>query len=171
MLSPIPGEATGVLGGYLFGTWLGLVYSRLGLTAGSALAFGLSRWLGLRLVRRMIPAVIYERLSLIARPQCVAAVFVIFVIPGFPKDSLAYLLGLTPMSWSSFLLVSTLGRIPGTWLLSAQGGAAGSEQYGWLAVLVGLAGAVLLPVFLYRHPIARWLQRVSGIEGGDFSPR
>lgn len=43
VISPIPGEATGVLGGFLFGTWIGALYSTLGLMLGSALAFGLSR--------------------------------------------------------------------------------------------------------------------------------
>ena len=32
IISPIPGEATGFLGGYLFGEWLGLLYSTIGLT-------------------------------------------------------------------------------------------------------------------------------------------
>ncbi len=40
IIAPIPGEITGILGGYLFGEWLGLVYSTLGLTLGS----GFSRW-------------------------------------------------------------------------------------------------------------------------------
>ncbi len=162
VLSPIPGEATGVLGGYLFGTWLGLVYSTAGLTFGSALAFGLSRWLGLRLVRRMIPAAAYEKLSLIARPQGVAVMFILFAVPGFPKDYLSYLLGLTPMSWSSYLLVSTLGRIPGTWLLSAQGDAASSNQYGLLLVLVAVAAALALLSWIYRRRILQWIRRVSG---------
>lgn len=171
VLSPIPGEATGVLGGFLFGTWVGAVYSTLGLTLGSALAFGLSRWLGLRLIERTIPAAASEKLWVVAGPRGVAVAFVLFTIPGFPKDYLSYLLGLTPMPWRSFLVVSTLGRIPGTWLLSAQGGAAGSEQYGSFAALASLAGGVLLLVFLYRHAIVQWLQGLSGIEGGDFSQR
>src|SRR5437773_10867434 len=35
IISPIPGEATGFLGGFLFGEWLGFLYSTIGLTAGS----------------------------------------------------------------------------------------------------------------------------------------
>lgn len=46
VVSPIPGELTGVLGGYLFGTWLGFAYSTVGLTVGSIMAFLLARWLG-----------------------------------------------------------------------------------------------------------------------------
>ena len=162
VLSPIPGEATGVLGGYLFGTWLGLLYSTIGLTFGSALAFGLARWLGLRLVRRIIPTAAYERLSIVARPQGTAVALILFAIPGFPKDYLSYLLGLTPISWGSFLLVSTLGLIPGTWLLSAQGGAAGNNQYGFLLVLVALAVAVAILSWFYRRRLGECVPRPSG---------
>ena len=41
--APIPGEATGILGGYLFGTLPGLIYSTIGLALGSCLGFGLGR--------------------------------------------------------------------------------------------------------------------------------
>ena len=39
IISPIPGEATGILGGYLFGQGLGLLYSTIGLTVGSIFFF------------------------------------------------------------------------------------------------------------------------------------
>ena len=48
IMAPIPGEATGFLGGLVFGTTLGFIYSTLGLILGSILAFGLGRWLGFR---------------------------------------------------------------------------------------------------------------------------
>src|SRR3989304_95117 len=54
VVAPIPGEATGVIGGYLFGTLPGLIYSTIGLTLGSCLGFGLGRWLGLPFVRRFV---------------------------------------------------------------------------------------------------------------------
>ncbi len=46
IIAPIPGELTGILGGYLFGQWGGLLYSTIGLTLGSVGAFavdGLAR--------------------------------------------------------------------------------------------------------------------------------
>ena len=39
VFAPIPGEATGFIGGYLFGAPLGLLYSTLGLTLGSVGSF------------------------------------------------------------------------------------------------------------------------------------
>jgi uncharacterized membrane protein YdjX (TVP38/TMEM64 family) len=43
IIAPIPGDVTGILGGYLFGEWLGFIYSTLGLTVGSVAAFGVGR--------------------------------------------------------------------------------------------------------------------------------
>src|SRR5215469_11958743 len=39
VVAPIPGEITGILGGYLFGEWVGVLYSTIGLTVGSVAAF------------------------------------------------------------------------------------------------------------------------------------
>jgi len=55
IISRIPGELTGILGGYLFGQWLGLLYSTIGLTPGSVVAFAVGRWLGARYVRKLLP--------------------------------------------------------------------------------------------------------------------
>src|SRR3989441_8265656 len=46
IIAPIPGEVTGLLGGFVFGQWLGFVYSTVGLTVGSRRAFWGGRWLG-----------------------------------------------------------------------------------------------------------------------------
>jgi len=46
IIAPIPGELTGILGGYIFGEWVGLFYSTIGLTLGSVVAFADGRWLG-----------------------------------------------------------------------------------------------------------------------------
>ncbi len=55
LLAPIPGEATGFIGGYLFGAAQGFFYSSLALGVGSWINFNLGRLLGRRLIRRLIP--------------------------------------------------------------------------------------------------------------------
>jgi len=67
VLAPIPGEATGFLGGWVFGTGLGFVYSSVGLALGSMLAFGLGRWLGLPLVHRLVSEQVYHKFDFVAR--------------------------------------------------------------------------------------------------------
>lgn len=120
IIAPIPGEVTGILAGFLFGEWLGFVYSTLGLTLGSVAAFGVGRWLGGAAVRRLVSAETWNKLGFIVEAEGVILCFIIYLIPGLPKDMVCYLFGMSPMPLWVFAVVSTIGRIPDTWVLSAQ---------------------------------------------------
>jgi uncharacterized membrane protein YdjX (TVP38/TMEM64 family) len=158
--SPIPGEATGLLGGYLFGAGLGFVYSTIGLTLGSIANFAIARWLEVHFVERFIPKQVYHKFDFLTRAEGMVVTFMLFVIPGFPKDYLCYVLGLSPMPWRTFLVVSTLGRMPGTWLLSMQGYHVSAGNY-WTfaAVLAGTAVVVYL-AHRYRARVHAWAHRL-----------
>jgi uncharacterized membrane protein YdjX (TVP38/TMEM64 family) len=153
VVSPIPGEATGFLGGYLFGLQLGFVYSTIGLVLGTMAAFGVGRWLGAPVMARYVPARVIDRFGFLLKAEGAVLAFVIYLIPGLPKDIVSYVFGMSPMPAWIFLLVSTLGRIPGTWVLSAQGARTATGQYVELALLTALAAAVAIPLYFYRHAI------------------
>lgn len=161
VISPIPGEATGFLGGYLFGLTLGFIYSTVGLTMGTMAAFWVGRWLGGAFVRRYIADHIWERLGFIVEAEGAILAFIIYLIPGFPKDIVAYLFGISPMPIWVFAIVSTLGRMPGTWVLSAQGGRTATGQYFQLALISALVAAVAIPLYYYRHQILNLIRRGS----------
>ena len=170
VISPIPGEATGFLGGYLFGLTLGLVYSMIGLALGTMAAFGVGRWLGAPLVARYVPPRVIERFGFLLEAEGAVLAFVIYLIPGFPKDIVSYLFGMSPMPAWIFLVVSTLGRMPGTWVLSAQGARTATGQYVQLALLIALTAAVAIPLYYYRHTILTRLRRPAGPGKGRPSP-
>lgn len=153
VVSPIPGEATGFLGGYLFGLRLGFIYSTIGLVLGTMGAFGVGRWLGAPVMARYVPARVVDRFGFLLKAEGAVLAFVIYLIPGFPKDIVSYVFGMSPMPAWIFLLVSTLGRIPGTWVLSAEGARTATGQYIQLALLTALAAAVAMPLYFYRHAI------------------
>ena len=157
--APIPGEATGILGGYLFGTLPGLIYSMIGLTIGSGLCFGLGRWLGLPFIHRLMKPETYHKFDFLTRAKGELVVFLLFLIPGFPKDILCYILGVSPLPFGTFLLLSTVGRIPGTWLLSIQGTQVRGHQYFSFFVLMSLLTVTLLVLYLYRDRIFAWIKR------------
>jgi uncharacterized membrane protein YdjX (TVP38/TMEM64 family) len=154
--APIPGEVTGFLGGYFFGVLKGFIYSAIGLTLGSVLAFGLGHWLGRPFVRRLVKPETYERLAFLTETRGVLVAFVLFLIPGFPKDYLSYLLGVSPMRFLPFLVVCALGRMPGTYLLSLQGDRVGGRAY--LQGLIILTAVVVLSMVAYlaRGHISAW---------------
>ncbi len=159
LIAPIPGELTGFLGGFVFGEALGFLYSTLGLTAGSLLAFGIGRWLGAPVVRRLVAAHVWDRLSFLVKAEGALLCFVIFLVPGLPKDLACYLFGLSPIPFGVFTLAMTLGRMPGTWALSAQGAKTATGQYVEVIVLTAAVAAIGLPLYYFRHEIVAWFHR------------
>jgi uncharacterized membrane protein YdjX (TVP38/TMEM64 family) len=159
VIAPIPGELTGFLGGFLFGETLGFVCSTLGLTAGSLLAFAVGRQLGAPFVRRVVTPQVWERIGFLVKAEGVVLCFTVFLIPGVPKDITCYLFGLSPMPFWTFAVVSTLGRMPGTWALSAEGAKTATGQYLEVAILTAVLVAAALPLYYFRDRIVSRLHR------------
>ena len=158
LFAPIPGELTGFIGGFLFGTGAGFIYSTIGLTLGSWVAFLIARRLGFSFVRRFVAKEIMDKFDYLMEHQGAFFSFIVFIIPGLPKDYFCYLLGLSPMHVLTFLMVSTIGRIPGTLLLSMQGEAVRSEDYRAFFVVLGLGLLALVLTLIYRDRIEYWLK-------------
>lgn len=158
IISPIPGDATGFLGGYLFGGWLGFFYSTVGLAIGSLAAFAVGRALGARYVSRWVTRKVWDSVSFMIEAQGVALCFIVYLIPGLPKDITCYVFGLSPMRFWLFAVTSTLGRMPGTWVLSAQGAHTADGRYMHVLVLTGLVAAVAVPLYYARNWIMAWLR-------------
>jgi uncharacterized membrane protein YdjX (TVP38/TMEM64 family) len=167
IISPIPGEATGILGGYLFGQWLGLFYSTIGLTLGSVVAFWIGRWLGAHYVKNLVSAETWNRLGFIVEAEGAVLCFIVYLIPGLPKDIVCYLFGISPMPLWVFALVSGLGRIPGTWVLSAQGAHTAAGDYMQVILVSAFAVAGALPLYYYRHRIVTWFHGRSAARAKD----
>ena len=158
IIAPIPGEVTGILGGYLFGESVGLVYSTIGLTLGSVAAFGVGRWLGAHYVRTLVSRETWDKMGFIVEAEGAILCFMIYLIPGLPKDMVCYLFGMSPMPLWVFTLVSTLGRIPGTWILSAQGAHTAAGNYLQVIILTAIVVAVALPLYYFRNRIMGWFR-------------
>jgi uncharacterized membrane protein YdjX (TVP38/TMEM64 family) len=159
VLAPFPGEATGFIGGYLFGVPLGMLYSTIGLTLGSMLAFSLGRLLEHKFVERVVSRETLERFDFLMERQGALIAFFLFVVPGFPKDYLCFILGLSLMSWKLFLLLSTVGRLPGTLMLTLQGAKVYEGDYLFTGVLIALCLALAGTLYYFREPLYSWLRR------------
>ena len=165
LVAPIPGEASGFLGGYVFGALPGFLYSSLGLTLGSGLAFGGGRLLGAFFTEHFRHTGLYQRFNHLVSRGDFLIPFILFLLPGFPKDSLSYLLGLSAMPWPVFLFVAAVGRMPGTLLLSLQGAETFAGNYLRLVLLTLFSAVVITPCLLGRHRIMAWLNRRSNRGG------
>src|SRR5256886_9000959 len=174
IISPIPGEITGPVGGALFGTWLGLIYSTIGLTVGTLFCFWVGRKWGEPLVRPWLSVHHWNQMNFILEAEGAIVCFILYLIPGFPKDIISYLFGISPMPFWLFAVVSTLGRVPGTWISSYFGANVGDQQYIYAIAFFALICAFCLPVYYYRDRLIKRLHRKSGraksLDGRDRAP-
>src|SRR4030065_1160133 len=148
IVAPIPGGAIEFLGGYLFGAKAGFLYSMIGLLLGSCLAFSLARIFEKVAVEKFVSEQTRNKFDYLVEHQGAILSFILFLIPGFPKDALCYILGLTPMHFGIFLIISTMGRIPGTLMATLQGAKAFDHQYKLFMVLLGISGLIILVFFI-----------------------
>ena len=151
--APIPGEVTGLIGGYIYGTYLGTVYSTIGLTVGSWIAFALARFFGLPLVEKVVKPAIIEKYDYFLEHRGLFVSFLLFLIPGFPKDYLCYIMGVSHMKAWHFLGISTIGRLLGTILLSVSGSCARNDQYRELLFIAGVSCLLLVIAYFYRDKL------------------
>jgi uncharacterized membrane protein YdjX (TVP38/TMEM64 family) len=146
----LPAEITGFIGGYLYGPVLGTIYSTIGLSIGSWLAFLLARVYGLPLVRRVVKASIMQKYDHFMELRGPLVSFILFLIPGFPKAALCYIIGLSQMNIWTFIVVSAVGRLFGTILLSVSGNSVRNDQVTVLLALLVIIGIISLLVYFYR---------------------
>ncbi len=156
--APIPGEATGLLGGFLFGPWVGILLSTIGLTLGSYIAFALGRYLGRPFVERFVAQSTMDQFDYLLHHKGAFLVFLLFLIPGFPKDALCYILGLGHLSTMEFLLIGGVGRLLGTVLLTLEGNFLRLHHYGRFYILLGIALVIVLFAMAYKDKLERLFQ-------------
>ena len=153
--APIPGEVTGVMGGFLYGPFLGLFLSTIGLTLGSWINFALSKTFGRPFVDRFVSKKTLDKYDYLLHHKGAFLVFVLFLIPGFPKDILCYILGLGHLTTREFLIISTVGRFGGTVLLTLGGTYLRNHQYYRFSFLLGVAVIVIFLSMVYKDKMER----------------
>jgi len=161
LFAPIPGEATGFIGGYLFGTWPGFLYSSIALTVGSWLNFCIGRFFGKRYIRRLVPPRHLEKFDQLLNRQGILVIFLLFVFPGFPKDYFCFFLGLSHLPLRAFLVLSAIGRMPGTLMLSMQGAFLFERKFGLSALMLSACLAVVYIAYRYREKLYALIESVN----------
>ena len=161
IFAPIPGEATGVIGGFLFGAFKGCVYSTIALTVGSWINFCIGRFLGKRWVRKFIPDHRLSRFDHVIRHQGILVVFILFLIPGFPKDYLCLFIGVSTMPMRVFLILAGIGRIPGTLMLSLQGALVFEKNYFIFCIVVVINLLLVFYAYRYRESLYRRIEKIN----------
>lgn len=157
--APVPGEATGFLGGFLYGPLVGTVLSTIGLSLGSYAAFALSRTFGRPLTDRFVEKSTMDRFDYLLHHKGAFLVFLLFLIPGFPKDILCYILGLGHLTTLEFLAIASTGRLLGTVMLTFGGHFLRDKEYVNLFFLSGIAVVALFLAIAYKDKLERLFRK------------
>ena len=144
----IPGEITQVAAGYVFGAWEGFLYSLIGIMLGAAFDFVFARLVGRPLINKLMgPRALARVDRLLESRKGRSALFLLFLTPGMPKDTMSYAAGLTEIGFQEFMIISGLGRTPAL-LFSTLFGSQLYERNWFTLALIGLV-AVLVTVAFY----------------------
>ncbi len=122
IIALIPGEPIEIIAGYIFGGWMGMFLCLIGLALGSLVIILAVKKYGMRLVTLFVQKEQLDNLRFFkdTRKRDVTT-FLLFLIPGTPKDVLTYLVGLAPIKVWKYILITTIARIPSV-ITSTMGG-------------------------------------------------
>lgn len=159
----IPGEPFELAAGFVFGWGQGTLLCLVSAALASAVVFMAVRKWGTKLIEVFFPREKILQFSFLkSEKKLNLLVFMLFLIPGTPKDLLTYLVGLTPMKLTSFLLLTTIARIPSVVTSAVTGCLTQEGNYIAAVITYGITLAV-------SAVCALWYRRISKEEAAALS--
>lgn len=136
IISIIPGQGLQFAAGYMYGFWMGYIWSLIGALAGTVVSYYLAKVLGHDAMHMIFGEnKIQELLKTFNSKKAMILVFLFYLIPGLPKDICSYVAGLSEMKLKPFLIISLVGRSPAMM---------GSLLIGRLVDIGGYTGAIII---------------------------
>jgi len=161
VVAAIPGEIVQIAGGYIYGTVPGTLYSLTGIVLGSVIVFFAARLLGYPVVKLLVSEKQLEKFSfMLNNSKSDAAMFILFLIPGIPKDILTYIAGLTPVRPLRFFVIITIGRLPALLGSSYIGHNTQMGNYGVVIAVSAIAVVLFLAGLVFKDKIIDWTHRL-----------
>lgn len=156
----IPGQWLQFASGYMYGFWLGYLYSLIGAFLGSILTYYIAKILGHDAMHLIFgEEKIRKMLTSLNSKKAIVLVFIIFLIPGVPKDLCNYAAGLSEMKLKPFLIVSLIGRTPGMMGSLLIGRQIGTGGYVSAAVIAAVAVVLFALGIIFRKKLTVLLDK------------
>lgn len=150
----IPGEVTQMAAGLLYGPWIGALVILAGCVLSSAFVYVLVKRLGSPFVQKMVSGKYLDKFRAFEKTgKLNIIVFVLFLIPGLPKDVFTYLVPLTDMPMRTFLILSNVGRIPGIVVSTYAAAGLANGRIAESAVIFAVLAVVAIAGILLRDRI------------------
>lgn len=139
----IPGEPVELMLGFVWGPWLGMVTCLIGILIGTSVIFLLVKRFGRPFVQKIVGDKDLSTYKFLSDPRKVdLTVFILFFIPGTPKDALTYIAPLAPIKPVKYILIATFARIPSIITSTLLGDSIAEGDY-LLAIIVFVITAVI----------------------------
>lgn len=151
---PLPSTITTLAGIALFGVWKTVLYSSIGIIAGSMFAFFLGRSFGVRLIVWICGSKMFSKYRRYSEGKDVLLLYAMFLLPFFPDDLLCLIAGLGTMSYRSFFVMMLVTRPLGAlWVAGVFKSAVSIPFSGWGIAVWAALFVVTATVFflLYRY--------------------
>ena len=152
LLAIIPGGPFEVAAGALFGPWIGSLMCDIAMSAGGVITFLFVKKFGMKFIELFTTREKIESVKFLhSSKRSTTLLFLFFLLPGTPKDLMCYVVGLTDIKLSSWILINVVGRFPAI-LLSALGGSAlGEQRYSiFIATFAIIIVLYFLGSYLYK---------------------
>lgn len=158
----IPGEVVQIAAGMMYGPLWGSVVILVGCVLSSMVVYELVHKLGAPFVRSMVgekQLLKFRQFELSGKFG--VTVFILFLIPGFPKDVLTYIVPLSEMNLRTFLLLSTIGRTPGVIISTYAAAGLADGNIVTSVIIFVVAALIAIIVLLLRNRIIDAISRHS----------
>lgn len=150
----IPGEVVQIAAGILYGPVWGTIILLVGCMFASWMIYQVVHRLGKPFVQDMVPIKHLEKFqSFEEKGHLDVMVFILFLIPGMPKDTFTYLVPLTKMSVRRFLIITTIARIPGILVTTLGSTGIVEGNYSFALMMFGISAILSILAIIFREKL------------------
>ena len=158
----IPGNALQFASGWLYGFWIGLLLSVIGAALGSAIVYYLARFLGHDAIHLLFgQRKVTEYIDKMNSPKGLIITFIIFLIPGTPKDLCSYVAGLSDIKLKPYLIVSLIARTPGMMGSLLIGQQVGEGSYIGAGIIAAVAVILFVLGIIFRKQVIDFCYKIT----------
>lgn len=151
----IPGEVVEIAAGYIYGPLWGTVLCLIGVAPATALIFTLTRLLGKKFTSIMIDSRDLKRLRFLKNEKKLKLMFfLLYFLPGTPKDLITYFAGITKIDFATFLIISIFCRIPSILTSTLAGSALGEEKFLQSVIIFAATGVIVIFGWFVFHKLS-----------------
>ena len=160
----IPGEIVQVMAGVMYGTWGGLLLCLVGCVLASACVFLIIRKLGRPFVTKLFGEDVLNKYEFLNDSSKLdTLVFILFLIPGLPKDTLTYIVPLSNITLKNFLVLSTIGRIPGMVASTLIGSSITDANWPLIIGIFAVVGVIGVLGIWKKDALMEWAKKRGGV--------